>query len=365
MTCALKPRVNLTAESVCASSPTPPLQMEERAWREANDLATEPLGSAKLNAVGIRNLHMMHVLERIAAAFNDAGIPLLVMKGAALNLTLYTQLNERPMEDLDLLVRPENISKASSLLQQLGALRGESFVRDDFFPRFYYEVEYSIDAIYPVKIDLHVRPLRPLRYSRFVPADALWANARPVRMGNATILVPSVEDMVIHLAAHAAIHGCRRRMWLQDIQLWIAVHRTEINWSRLLATVEGWRLAPPVRTGLECAERVFGPEFPGEVVRRLSQMRANWRDRLALWQAPRDADHPIAHVLVNVVCTPGWRFTLAYLLAATIPDRRHMSDWYHRRHWAWLPCAHVLRWLGPVTSRIPARWRWFTDIASG
>ncbi|GAG45565.1 unnamed protein product, partial [marine sediment metagenome] len=31
-------------------------------------------------------------------------------------------------------------------------------------------------------------------------------------------------------------------------------------------------------------------------------------------------------------------------------------------HLAWLPCAHLLRWLAPVTSRMPLRWRWLTKM---
>ena len=36
----------------------------------------------------LRNIRMMHQLERIAHAFNEAGVPLMVFKGAALNLAL-------------------------------------------------------------------------------------------------------------------------------------------------------------------------------------------------------------------------------------------------------------------------------------
>jgi hypothetical protein len=305
---------------------------------------------------------MMHLLERVAAQFNQAGVPLLLLKGAALNLTLYRQPDERPMADLDLLIRPEDIGKAFALLEKLGGLRGEPLVREDFFPRFHYETDYSIGKICPVNIDLHVRPFRPLRYSRLVPADALWDRAEPVGIGQATVLVPSAEDMLIHLAAHAAIHGCSRRKWLQDIRDWADARRSDVNWDLLLATVDAWRLALPVREAWQRVEREFGQVGPPEVSRRLGKLRANWRDRLALWQAPRDADHSVSHVAVNLLCTPGRRFVLAYLSAMIVPDRAHMSDWYCRRHWAWLPCAHVCRWLWPIIGRIGALCSWLAKI---
>ena len=208
--------------------------------------------------MALRNLRLMRVLERIAAKFNEADVPLLVLKGAALHLLLYTRLDERPMEDLDLLVHMEDLESAGNLLTTLGAVRGEPLVREGFCPRFHYEVEFSFGAVYPVKIDLHVRPFRPLRYSRLVPPDALWTRAQCVRVGRATILVPSVEDMLIHLTAHAAIHGFSQRKWLRDIKLWIAARQNDIDWNRLLATVEDWQFALPVREGLGCARRRRG-----------------------------------------------------------------------------------------------------------
>jgi hypothetical protein len=309
-----------------------------------------------------RNIHMMHVLARVAARFNEAGIPLLALKGAALNLTLYERPDERPMGDLDLLIRAEHVDAAFALLEELGCFRREPLVREDFFPRFYYEVEYVAGNIYPVKLDLHVRPFRPLRYARLVPGDALWERAEPVRMGQATVLVPAVDDMLIHLAAHSAIHGNARPLWLQDLKRWADARRARIDWNRFLDTVQSWGLALPVREALRVAERKYGQFCPPEVLRRLAQARVGWRDWLALYEAPRDAAHPVAHVAVNMLCTPGWRFTLGYLLAVLLPDRGHMGEWYCRRHWGWLPWAHLLRWLSPLTRRVPRIWSWFTKI---
>ena len=73
---------------------------------------------------GLRNRCMMHLLERIARHFNDAGVPLMALKGAALNLTVSNDPAERAMSDLDLMVRPEDIDAARRILEELGSLRG-------------------------------------------------------------------------------------------------------------------------------------------------------------------------------------------------------------------------------------------------
>ncbi len=309
---------------------------------------------ADLNAAyALRNLRMMRLLERIAEKFNEADVPLLVLKGAALNLTVYDRPDARYMEDLDLLVRPQDVDRARVVLEELGGLRGESNVREDFFPRFHYETEYKFGAIYPVKVDLHVRPFRPFRYAATVPADALWERAQRVPLGRASVLIPSAEDMLIHLAVHAAVHGPPRPKWIEDMRLWVNAYGTEIDWDYVVNTTVVWKVALAFRTAIRSVEQQCGPICPQTVTDALARVRVGWCDRLVLRQAPRDADHPASHILVNVLCTPDRSLAASYLRAVCLPSREYMSDRYRRRHWGWLWCAHLLRWLSPLAARLP------------
>ena len=317
-----------------------------RAQREVS-----PMTSAARKRA-IRNVRMMRALDRIAAKFDEVGVPLMALKGAVLNMTVYDGPDQRPMDDLDLLVRETDVKQALSLLKDLGGVSGETLVHGDFFPRYHYEIEYAVGRIYPVRIDLHVRPFRPLRYARVMPTDALWTSARHMRIDKGVILVPSDEEMLIHLAAHAAIHACARRSWLVDLQRWVAWRGDAIDWTQFVTTAAHWRLALPVHGALVLAERELGSFLPADVVARLSQEKANWRDRLALRQAPRDAERPVMHVLVSAVTTPGWLFVLGYLRRVLFPGRAHMGEWYSGRHWGWLPIAHLARCVRPLWSRI-------------
>jgi hypothetical protein len=301
-----------------------------------------------------RNVRMMRLLERIAMRFDQAGVSLMALKGAALNLLLLEDPAARPMVDLDLLVRPEDADRACHLLERMGGLRGEPLVREDFFPKYHYEVEYTFGPIHPVKIDLHVRPFRPLRYAQFVPDDALWARCRKVPIGFGSICVPSDESMLIHLAVHAAVHGAAPGRWLRDVQLWIETYGDALDWFRVVTDANRWGIAAPLRRALRRVLANFPKTRVPDVMRRLLRSRPGWRDALALWQAPRDADRPLAQLLVNLLCTPGLRFRLGYLQAIFLPHRIHMADWYGPPHRGWLVAAHLLRWLGPVATR--TRW---------
>ncbi len=301
----------------------------------------------------MRNIRMMHQLEWIAGKFNAAGIPLMVLKGAALHPALYERPDEREMNDLDVLVKPADLDRAQRLLEDLGHHRGEVPFREDFFPRYYYEIQYEVGTLCPFPIDLHVRPLRPLRLARLMPENALWANAVPVTLGGSTLLVPAPDDMLIHLAAHSAIHGNSQRKWLADIDGWIRAARDEIDWDRFLANVESWRLVAAVRSGIEAAANAFGEACPDDVRRRLSSMRTNWRDRVALWHAPRDRQHLACSFLVTALTTPGPRFVVGYVRAVFLPDREYIGEWCLRHGCPWPVAAVVLRYFWPLVERVP------------
>ena len=121
------------------------------------------------------------------------------------------------MSDVDLLIRADTVDRAFAALEGCGCKRGFELLRDDFFPRYHYEVEFHTTSARPLRLDLHVRPLRPLRIARLMPDDALWKGARRVNVDDAYAFVPAPEAMLVHLCAHAAYHGCSRLLWLYDI----------------------------------------------------------------------------------------------------------------------------------------------------
>jgi len=320
----------------------------------------DPLGQRRKVAVSYRNIRLMHFLDAVAERFHHADVPLMVLKGGALNLTLYDRPDERAMCDLDLLIREQDIARAFELLEQCGAYRSQVLLRDDFFPKYYYEAEFTAGSLMPVVMDVHVRPFRPLRYSRFVPDDAMWQRAQSVRIGDAPVMVPSPEDMLIHLAVHYAIHGGTGGKWRQDIRLWIERHVDSLDWDYIVDTIRHWRLSLPMLAGLAAVYGKAASPVPAAAIERMRAIAVNWRDRLALAQAPRDDDHPVAHMLVNCLTTPGVGYVRGYLASVLLPGRAHMHEWYAHEHTGWLALAHLSRWTRPVTKHLRFLWTWMT-----
>ena len=266
-----------------------------------------------------------------------------LLKGAALNLTLYDRADLRPMSDVDLLVRPESAGDALRCLLRNGCRRGFALLRDDFFPKYYYELELVSESIHPQRIDLHAHPFRPLRLARTIPTDDFWLGAHRIDVGESEAFVPRREIMLIHLAAHAAFHGCSRLLWLYDIRRWAQRHGDMIDWRLFLQRADEWGLSQAVACALERTKALFGPVCPDDVVDRLRAAPTHWRDRITLAHTPRESASPTVHVAVNLLCTPGVRFRLGYLAALVRPGRDHLAGLYPWRHPGWVACAHVWR----------------------
>ncbi len=263
----------------------------------------------------------MHLLERLASRFNEAGIELMSLGTAAMTMLLDLEPGARPLLGLDLMVRPESFRAATRLLEDLGSLRSEVVFREDLYPKYRHAVEFTAGLLAPVSVTLHARPFGPLRYARLVPDDAMWQRAEPAKIGSATLLIPSSEDMLAHLAVRSAVGGNTRVEWLSDIKQWTSHRGPAIDWQRFLARVASWHLARPVRSALTAATIAVGEVCPPEVRRRLAEMPTGWRDRLVLWHAVRGDANTTSALVVSLVTTPGWGFKLRYLRDLLCHDR--------------------------------------------
>jgi hypothetical protein len=293
--------------------------------------------------IAAQNLHLHGALERVLHALAEMDVRVVLLKGAALHCGVYERPDLRPMSDVDLLVHARDLTRARTALGKCGCRPGFSLVREDFFPTYYYEQEYETAGNRPVRIDLHVRPFRPLRYARLMPEDALWEDALSVEIGSAPALIPRAEMLLLHLAGHAAFHGCRRLLWLYDMVRLVECWGDRVDWSAFLRGAKLWSLSAAVGEALHRTKTLLGWPGPPEVLEELSEQPHPWADRLILRTTPDDAQAPVRHVAVEALTTPDWGMRLGYLRAYLMPSRSHLRGVYPYRHAGWPIAAHLWR----------------------
>ena len=200
--------------------------------------------TARAQAQPIRNLatvmeFRMHYLQsrltQTVAALHAAGIRCLLLKGAALASTLYASFTERPMLDLDLLVKPQDARRAYELLQTIGwavpAAERSVVLRQGGI--------HHLPALHDasgmaVNVEVHtelIPPGHPFGFS----AEDVWAEARPLEGPLAGAFVPSPEHLALHSCIHLAwSHMLRTGTWRTCRDLERITQVPGFDWERLV-----------------------------------------------------------------------------------------------------------------------------------
>lgn len=165
--------------------------------------------------VEIRHRRIEALLQRIDADAQALGLPLVPLKGAALHaLGIYVP-GARPMADIDLLVRAEDLEPATALLVQLGHLR--SF--DHWRHRVFKPAAGAPPAVLgehrdtPINIELHTH------IGERLPIAGVDITGRifPERFRAGLNAYPSHGALMLHLLLHAAGSLCGRTLRLMHL----------------------------------------------------------------------------------------------------------------------------------------------------
>lgn len=162
-----------------------------------------------------RNLVLLAELSRASAAFREAGIDVLLLKGLYLSERFYHGLDRRFTWDLDLLVHPSAVSDVLVILDRLAFSSPRfPFVLQHVARRVTHALERRrADGL---SIDLHwaLRRIPGLR----IDYDDVWRSSQPYALGEVECRVPSEEHslllVLLGIAADFDRSLCRTRsLW--------------------------------------------------------------------------------------------------------------------------------------------------------
>lgn len=144
------------------------------------------------------NLLAEQAATPLLAALRSRGVPVLLLKGAALLRTVYRHPGCRRMADIDILVPSRHWRTALEIASSLGE---EVRSRERRLTLSLYH-ERHVFMARRFMVDLH-RAITPWPLFR-VDHDAMFARARADSAG---CLLQAPEDLFVHLAIHAAVDG--------------------------------------------------------------------------------------------------------------------------------------------------------------
>ena len=288
------------------------------------------------------------------SALEDAGIEVLLLKGAALAQALYAPDRERGYYDIDLLVAPEHRATTGKILALLGYrnITSDHQGIDDVAGVVHAELWTRVIATGNISIDLHWK-LAGCHAAEQRIWECLRADAQVISLHERPVLTLSDSGLALHAALHVAQHGASDVKAVGDLRLglrrwpfevWQAAARLGRQLDGFEAFSAGMRLVPEaepiaVMLDLESGERVIwdlqhrGSRPRGTLHIAALAEAATGRERLhivrrALLPSPTWirwemswADRSIAHLgagyLLHLLRAPSWA-----VRAATYRSRR-------------------------------------------
>jgi hypothetical protein len=216
--------------------------------------------------VRIQNTFVIQELGRVHRRFEDAGLPLLAMKGPVLAETAYGDIALRQSVDADVVVPRDRFPEVDRLLRELGyeyAEKRKSMSGWQEVLSRYLDGQWEFTRGNSFTLDVHTR-LMPPGYS--FPSDIypFWERSRAVRLnGDVGVHGFSPEDQVLILVHHGIKNQWRALRHVVDIA---AVVRQEmLDWDLLRSRAETLNVARALKLGLHMAHDLLDASLPSRM----------------------------------------------------------------------------------------------------
>lgn len=214
----------------------------------------------------VRNQYLVANGGQLLDALGQAGVPVLLLKGAAIASTMDDDLGLRTMSDCDMLVPRNRAMEVIDILARSGLLEPGRIDPRDL--DVVHGITLALRKNRHANFDLHWRPLRTVGAVEL--ADEMFANARPTAFAGRSCLAPCPEYLVFHAIAHGFDWSPYPRYdWLIDVIKVLRRTADRFDWDRLAATALSYRFACMVGAALEEARDKAGIEIPDAFLRRL------------------------------------------------------------------------------------------------
>lgn len=175
----------------------------------------------------MKNMRLYNEFSKIFKSLNENNIPFIVMKGAALAELVYKDIALRPMADLDLIVKTEDIWKTDQIFSDLGYKSDIKY----FVSKHHAQWANNIHYLKNIPVDIH-----PVVYN--LPGINLWVRARHAKLNSDDVMILGPEDFLLHLCLHLNNHFSMKTLkliWWCDIAELLRNYSDDFDWDYFLS----------------------------------------------------------------------------------------------------------------------------------
>jgi len=293
--------------------------------------------------ITLRNMYIYATLATVLPLFKQRGIKCIVLKGAMLADTVYGEIGLRPMQDIDLLFHKKDISKAISIVTEIGYQFEGSKSPKSYLVDHFHITYTQPDTDIPIELHWHISHTRhPQRLQ--ITEEALmtrWFDkARPVMLSKMEAWTLCPTDLVFHLCLHFLKHRVPRHgglfvtsaalLQLSDIVRTIYYYGDSIDWDDLRHQAEKYLISDLIHTTIKLALEVcVNKDSSVGLILNDSDSRYRYKKlmykRLLLHD---DMNTPIPDEILDSVTVNNLRGILRAVLRWLLPKKELLADRY-------------------------------------
>lgn len=294
----------------------------------------------------LRNLLLLRELGACLRELAAAGVPVIVLKGAALIETVYDNPSLRPMGDADLLVARHDLATAQRALTGLGYTLASLETHPGAVSEYENELTFRKPGRQDTWIDVHWSLFDSPYYQGRVTMDWFWDTARPASIADVPSQVLGPEALLLHLCGHLTLHHqATGLLWWNDIAEVLERERDAIDWPALLSRTCEYGLLLPLRTVLARVATEWQAPVPPAVLEALHAQSASPTEQRVFEELNAGQRTARDRFLSDLNSMAGWRQRLRFARTSLFPSPSYMRRRYRIRHPLWLPFYYPYRWL--------------------
>ncbi len=190
--------------------------------------------------------HQSEMILSFIQRFSESRIEMILLKGADLRHRLYGDPAARPMDDLDVLINPEDMPRARSALAEMGFRLAPEY--EDLSPAYWEILGDAVHYQHPSRgeicLDLHWE-IGALLYFYRLPFALLRKDAMPFSPDGLPVYILSPENLIIYICLNTQ-KDPGIPMLRQLLDLALALSSLPINWGTLIDQARSFRCQRPV-----------------------------------------------------------------------------------------------------------------------
>jgi hypothetical protein len=217
--------------------------------------------------ISYRNMRIYSLLIPILKGIQEKNIPIILLKGVALADKVYGNIALRPMYDVDLLVKKEDVEKVGSLFKKFNFLCDLESDDGKSYHNRYFDKDKGIGFELHWNIENTPNPFT-------LNIDEIWERAQSAGIPGVQALILSPEDLILYLCLHTSYHhkfyqDLITLKQICDISESIRYYQSVFDWLKFTNLAQRYGLSKPVYCSLYITESLLSTGIPLDIIDNL------------------------------------------------------------------------------------------------